>query len=259
VNTQEKELLAHQAGICRLCEKPAELRKSHILPNLAYSEVIETSSHPRMVVVRNSQDGPITDKSHQTGFRERLLCENCEGQFSEYEVYASNNLLNLTLPLPQSARDLLNTIQVSDYAKLKLFLISLLWRVGVARHDFFGCVDLGPHAARLREMLYAEDPGEPDEYGCLITRLLPEKHILVDRLLATPHSTRIFGHHGCLIYFRGFVFHYYVSSHNIPADVRQAFVNKNGQLLIMWMRLEMIPPLRDMWRRCVVASRQSKS
>ena len=126
------------------------------------------------------------------------LCKECEGKFSRYETYASNNLLNLTLPLPKSEADLLNTVHVGDYVKLKLFLLSLLWRVGIARHDFFSCVDLGPHADRLREMLHAEDPGEPDEYGCHITRLLPESHIPVDRIVYTPHSTRIDGHHGCL-------------------------------------------------------------
>jgi hypothetical protein len=142
---------------------------------------------------------------------------------------------------------------VSDYRKLKLFLLSLLWRVGVAEHDFFSCVDLGPHTNRLREMLHAEDPGDPQEYGCQITRLLPELHIPVDRLLATPRSTKIDGHNGCLIYFRGFVFHYYVSNHGVATGVREAFVNQDGRLLILWMRLEMIPPLRDMWRKCVEA------
>jgi hypothetical protein len=220
VNAQEKALLAPKTGTCRLCEEPADLRKSHILPDLAYSEVIETASHPRMVVVRNSEQGSIIDKSHQTGFRERLLCAKCEGKFNRYETYASNNLLSLTLPLPQSERELLVTVRVSDYAKLKLFLLSLLWRVGVAEHDFFSCVDLGPHTSRLREMLHAEDPGDPQEYGCQITRLLPEYHIPVDRLLATPRSTRIHGHHGCLIYFRGFVFHYYVSSHGVATVFR---------------------------------------
>jgi len=177
-----------------------------------------------MIVVRNREDGPNVDDSHQTGFWERLLCKECEGKFSRYETYASNNLLNLTLPLPQSKEDLVNTVQVDDYAKLKLFLLSMLWRVGVARHGFFSCVDLGPHTDRLREMLIAEDPGEPDEYGCHISRLLPEKHIPVDRIVFTPLSTRIESHRSCLLYFRGFTFNYYVSSHSISTGVQEAFV-----------------------------------
>lgn len=199
-----KKGLVDRTGICALCQESAELCKSHILPDMAYSGVIETALHPRMIVVRNSQDGPTFDDSHQTGLRERLLCEECEGKFSRYETYASNNLLNLKFPLPQSEENLLNTVQVSDYVKLKLFLLSLLWRVGIARHDFFSCVDLGPHTDRLREMLQAEDPGEPDEYGCQITRLLPAQRIPVDRLVYTPRSTRIDGQHGCLIFAASF-------------------------------------------------------
>ena len=82
---------------------------------------------------------------------------------------------------------------------LKLFLMSLLWRAGVAKGDFFRCVKLGPHQERLREMLHAEDPSEPDEYGCLITPLLPEKEIAMESIVAMPFLTRTDGHNGCLI------------------------------------------------------------
>ncbi|MGI8967036.1 MAG: hypothetical protein ACR2H1_13250, partial [Limisphaerales bacterium] len=159
------------AGLCKLCGKQGELCKSHVLPDMAYNEVINSEAHPRMVIVHDVKEGQISDLSRQTGYWERLLCKECEAQFSKYETYASNHFLNVNLPTPSNAADRMITLKVDDYRPLKLFLMSVLWRVGVASGDFFRCVDLGPHEARLRKMLHAENPGEPDDYGCLITPL----------------------------------------------------------------------------------------
>jgi hypothetical protein len=211
-----------------------------------------------MIVVRNLKERPITEKSHQTGFRERLLCERCEGRFSRYEDYAARHLLRAAFAVPIVVGAAV-TLQLGDYALPKLFLLSLLWRVGVAEHSFFSGVDLGSHVDRLSAMLDAEDPGEPDDYGCLITRLIPQRGLPVDRMLPTPVSTRSDGHHGCLIAFRGFAFQFYVSRHNLPTGVRQAFLNKDGRLIIMWIRLDMIQPLWTLWRRCVTAIRETNN
>ena len=75
--------------VCKLCGKWRELRRSHVLSDMAYADVIDPASHPRMVVVRDVDKGRVSDKSQQTGFRERLLCEECERQFSRYETYAA--------------------------------------------------------------------------------------------------------------------------------------------------------------------------
>ena len=238
---------------CQLCKRPAELSKSHILPKLAYTDIIDTTSHPRMVVVRDVAEGRISDTSQQSGYWERMLCKKCENQFSKYETYASNHLLNANLQVPKITSERVVTLKVDDYRMLKLFLLSLLWRVGVAKGDFFRCVKLGPHQDRLREMLHAEDPGEPDDYGCLITPLLPELDIRMESIVAMPHLTRTDGHNGCLLAFRGFVFQYYISRHQIPAGVRQAFLNKNGELMMVWARIGNFEPLRKLWNRCVKA------
>jgi hypothetical protein len=232
-------------GVCKLCGRWAELRRSHVLPDMAYADVIDPASHPRTVVVRDVDKGRTLDKSRQTGFWERLLCQKCEGRFSKYETYAANHLLNAKLPAPDLANPVI-TVRVDDYRKLKLFLLSLLWRVGVARGPFFRCVDLGPHESRLRGMLDAEDPGEPDEYGCLITPLLPEPDAPMERVITMPAMTRVDGHNGCLLVFRGFVFQYFISRHGLARGVKQAFLDKQGQALMIWAHGTQFPPLREL-------------
>jgi hypothetical protein len=243
-------------GLCELCKDYGKLCKSHVLPDMAYEDVIDFTSHPRMVVVRDVEKGRVSDKTRQTGYQERLLCEECENQFSRYETYASNWLLSAKLPPPKEPRELLYVHKVDDYAKLKLFLMSLLWRVSVAKGEFFRCVKLGRHEEELRQMLHAQNPGEPDEYGCLITQLLPENEIPVERFLAMPAMARVDGHNGCLLAFRGFAFQYYVSRHRIPEGVRRAFLNRSGEIIIARAHPGQIPPLRDLWNRCVRAIRR---
>jgi hypothetical protein len=154
---------------------------------MAYANVIDYTSHPRMVAVRDAKSGKISETNRQTGFWERLLCKTCEAKFSRYETYAANHLLNADLTPPTGSARAMKFLKVGDYARLKLFLLSILWRVGIATGDFFRGVDLGKHTNQLQQMLLTENPGEPDEYGCLITRFIPERDVPVDRIL-TPQG-----------------------------------------------------------------------
>ena len=240
--------------ICALCGNSAKLCRSHILPDLAYSSVLDYTKHPRMVVVRDVQSGRISDTTHQTGFWERLLCEKCEGRFSKYEQYAAENLLNVALPPPTGTGMVI--LQSLNYPLLKLFLLSLLWRVGVAKGQFFRCVNLGSHEERLRRMLDNEDPGEPDEYGCLITPFLAEPEIDVSHLLSQPFSTRTEGHNGVLLSFRGFAFNFFISRHALRPGVAGSFLNRNGELKMLRSRIGDFQPLRSLWNQSVAAVRR---
>jgi len=241
---------------CALCLKPSNLCKSHIIPDFAYSTIINYDSHPRMVVARDVPTGRVSDLTRQTGYWERLLCQECEGQFSAYEKYASENLFNATIPEPKTANEMLVTLRNLDYATLKLFLLSLLWRVGIATNPFFRCVTLGPHQARLREMLINKNPGHSDEYGCLITPLLPEPDIDVRQLLFQPFRTRTEGHNGCLLCFRGFALNFFISRHALRPGVASSFLNENGSFVMLWSRIGSFQPLRTLWSRNVYAIRR---
>jgi hypothetical protein len=59
-------------------------------------------------------------------------------------------------------------IQNLQYDKLKLFLMSLLWRMGISKLPFFKQVDLGLHLEKLRLALLGEDPLPAERYPCLL-------------------------------------------------------------------------------------------
>src|SRR5207244_6878533 len=78
-----------------------------------------------------------------------------------------------------------------DYARLKLFVLSVLWRAAVSEIRFCSRVKLGPRLAPVRQMLEDSDPGSPSEFAVFFTRWIrtPGKK-LPPMFLASPVSKR---------------------------------------------------------------------
>ena len=97
-----------------------------------------------------------------------------------------------------------------DYTQLRLFYLSLLWRMSVSTHPYFKEVSLGPHEEVLRRMLLEGRPGEPDQYGLLCVAPVFEAQHLGDWMMP-PDSVRANGRRGvpvpdrrfALLLFRG--------------------------------------------------------
>jgi hypothetical protein len=57
---------------------------------------------------------------------------------------------------------------IVDYRCFKLFALSLLWRAGLARGEFFRDVYLGRRQERLRAHLAHDDPRNDDDYAIML-------------------------------------------------------------------------------------------
>jgi hypothetical protein len=110
-------------------------------------------------------------QTHQKGLREDLLCHDCEQPLAnKYENYASASFYRPAVEaMKQSPIGF--TIPGLDYHRFKLFLLSLLWRFGIASPGLFRPASLGPHSENLRKMLLQDNPGGWLEYPCMITAL----------------------------------------------------------------------------------------
>jgi hypothetical protein len=163
---------------CKLCGVEAELRNSHVIPEWLYRPLYDEIHRYHVI-----NAVPLTDRRFgQKGLRERLLCQTCETKFSIYEGYARGVLFGgeeITFVKRGDGIELRDL----DYMKLKLFQLSLLWRAGVARQDFFSNVNLDCDEEPLRKMLLAGDPGKSSEYGCAMIPLVTGSNALVDLIL----------------------------------------------------------------------------
>jgi hypothetical protein len=99
---------------CSLCKKYTKLKNSHIIPNFIHNWQKETSFTGN---VRSSEN---INKVNQGGFKDYLLCQECEQHFSKLETYFSKNFF-----YPFINESLLNTYNIT----LSKFAISLAWRV----------------------------------------------------------------------------------------------------------------------------------
>lgn len=97
------------------------------------------------------------------GFYERMLCRSCDGhRFGGWDAWARtffrdrrSKVLGFFPPLSNEA---------FEYSPMRLFLLSVLWRAGVAERREWRSVTLEEHEAPLRQMLLEEDPGDPETY-----------------------------------------------------------------------------------------------
>jgi hypothetical protein len=167
----------------------------------------------------------------QKGLYEQLLCDGCEQRLSTWERYAS---LVLKGGIPLNAMRDGNLWRVSgiEYAQFKLFQLSVLWRASVSMLQFFENVALGPHEETIRQMLLREDPGPPEQYGCLMFGLQFDGDVVTD-LMVQPGRIRFDGHIAYRFVFGGFLWAYIVSSHALPPIVERAFVQPAGSAMFL--------------------------
>jgi hypothetical protein len=125
-------------------------------------------------------------------------------------------------------------IEGVDYSLFKLFQLSILWRAGVSALPMFSKVDLGPHSERLRQRVFAEDPGAPSEYGCALYALT-SKDGVDSGLIVAPTLMRMEGIHSYHFVFGGLIWLFFVSSHPPPKHVVEGFVQRNGRFAFLAM------------------------
>jgi hypothetical protein len=211
---------------CALCQKNKPLRSSHIVPEFLYQEMYDPK-HRFLGLSRIPSDRVLL---YQKGLREKLLCGDCEQQFGRYESYAAQVFYG-GAKLAVRPKGKRVTIAGAEYKPLKLFFLSLLWRFGVTSLPVFSGADLGPHAEKLRKMLFAEDPGGYLVYPCLIT-VVTWKGKQIRDLISGPSVCKTEGHHLWHFFVAGFIFTFFVSSHPPPVAAFPGFLQPNGSLAI---------------------------
>jgi hypothetical protein len=207
---------------CRLCKENKPLRESHIFPEWLYKPLY--GDNHRFFVL--STDANKRRGTRPKGIYEKLLCNECEQRFSRWEGYARNVFFEL--PLKVIEDDGAVVFSGLEYTPFKLFQMSLIWRASIASRHEMHKIDLGPHAERIRNMLFEDRPGEVYEYGSIL--MLPAlSQELMQQFVYPPERlpTKIDGHSAYRAVFGGLFWLFIVSNHSyrIPHEV---FLSKNG-------------------------------
>ena len=167
---------------CRLCRQQKELCRSHILPDFLYSPLYDGDNHSYHVI----QVDPILRPSYQTGQWDRLLCQECEQKISPWETYAKREWFDRRNSLKFNG----GVCELSvDYDRMKLFFLSILWKMSVCNRPMFKLVALGENEKKLRDILFRLDPGYEEQYPFVIW--WHERDEILDNYIGSPTVSTI--------------------------------------------------------------------
>ncbi len=210
---------------CSLCLKKRKLCDSHIFPEFFYKETYDHDHRFNII----SNDPNQYNKRPSKGIYEKLFCKECEDIIGKNEDYAAKFFQGgLSIKVENFAKH--TQYCGVDYAKFKLFQMSLIWRAGITKRPEFKETNLGEkHTEILRIKIYNEDPGEPLEYPCYIS-FDPSIKNMHSESVFPPIPSKILGHHCYTASLGGFRWLFFISSHTtkLPSELIQRIVTKDG-------------------------------
>ena len=148
------------SNICRLCLASSELRESHIIPHWVFGSIRDETLDNRFYELHNK-----LDKTIQDGPKEYLLCNDCEQKIGRYEKYFKEAIHLSRHGIEIRHNQQCAVIDNLDYRKMKLFFLSLLWRMSISSRPEFENVCIGDNEETIRKMIVTEEPGKSFEYS----------------------------------------------------------------------------------------------
>jgi hypothetical protein len=262
---------------CRLCGNVAELRHSHIIPDffirsvesrLVTGDQGESQPFSMLLSTRTDVQGGQRQRGQWeriVGLKERLLCEACEQKFSRWEKYFREEFYENgsgprlqkkdigieTEPAPSDVTSAPNgflgaRLVTLDYAKLKFFILSMIWRASVASGTFFSGTNLGPYEPEVRDMLLAED-AKSDAYFPFVMADLRHDGRALEDMFEQPMRGR---DETFTVYswtFGGFLVVIFMSTRGNPVFMNPFVLKDTGTIVIV--RASAVPMLRTWAQR----------
>ena len=219
---------------CRLClsEKPL-LKESHIIPDFQYKELYDDKHRIVRISHRDQRSSSIPNGEYEAN----ILCADCDNRvLGSVEGYASSVFNGGAKPqiFAENHRkpDGLEYLLVSgiDYAKFKLFLLSLLWKASISSRPFFANVALGPHEEKIRKMIMDGDPGIPGRYPCVVSTY--RKRDLPKEVIGEPRKIRVGGTAGYAFLINGYLFMYIISENEKDPAFLEASLRADGTMYV---------------------------
>ena len=230
---------------CALCGQVGKLCRSHIVPR-SFIREMRTYGQRLFWHDLGTTRQPIP---MQDGWKEHLLCRNCEQRIGRWEKVVCEDLRGKgagsatqtvipydgTVRIPRSvsrpAFHLLET-QNCNYAAWRLFLLSLLWRLDRSSLAELAAVDLGDARTEIQNMILADNPGEPMDYPCWIYVLSLSGEPLRG-FMSTPHRIEYKGYPAVELAFAGLGW-VFVIGRDVACDtMRRLVMDRKGRMRLL--------------------------
>lgn len=188
----------------------------------------------------------IDDSKHRFSgeYESYILCNDCENKLlSSYETYASKAIYGGQLrkdicPACTNYKTKDGLVYTHcknvDYAKYKLFLLSILWRSSISNRPIFDQISLGPHEEKIRTLILSGDPGNQTDYPILQLTYLTDKSMPSD-LIAQPQKRKSKEGHTIYVFvIGGMIYNFYVgsTSHKFPDFIKNHTILPTGEFTV---------------------------
>lgn len=149
--------------LCRLCHKPKPFIEAHIIAKCLLKPLMSSTGPIRAI----SKDVTTHPKRLPTGvYDTSILCADCDNLFSPWEDYTSELLFEKAPTFRETAQAGFYLIPEYDYEKLKLCILSILWRMSITKRKEYSNVYLGEkYESKIRGMLLSNNPGSSDTFS----------------------------------------------------------------------------------------------
>lgn len=225
---------------CRLCGLEKKLIKAHIIPEFMYEDLYNEDHRFYEFSKEDILNGKTLKPFIQIGeFDKNILCAKCDNErLGSLEKYAQKVLFGQNLNAeekPDCTNYKVDSYEFSecknvDYSKIKLFLLSILWRSHLTQRPKFGSVDLGPHGDKVKEMIWNSNPGEELDYPITITSFVRADYHYKDLILEPRKMKTKSGFTSYIFSIGSFQFNFFVNSpdHKLPEFVNEFTLKKNN-------------------------------
>jgi hypothetical protein len=228
------------SGSCRLCGRTAPLVESHIIPKGLYWGLDQEAFVDDIVnngkIIRRKGDrhkAPVVvstvpgefQKRRPIGLWGRFICQTCEARFNDWDSHAIA-VFRDARPQPVFRAWKYENF---EYAKLKLFFISLLWRAAVTEEPFFEKAVLEARdLQRLKLLIKKSRPSSWTEYSVLLWR----SDEIIAKAIIPPKRVEHEGLSFIRIYFPGYMALIKVDHRSLPVRFKPYSLNETGSWFV---------------------------
>lgn len=227
-------------GKCQLCLQEKELQpNSHIIPDFFYreSELFHPNNHNLVTIGLNSLKNGLVKiiyNKQKTGyFDQNILCFDCDQRIlGVYETYGRSFFYSKSIPIHN--RLIINDCTEyteclnSDYQKIKLLFLSILWRTGISKQQMFDHVRLEqePQEA-IRRMVLEGNPKTDTDFPIVFLCSLTDNSITRDHLFQPIRiKSKVNGSYSFFFCFVYNGFHYFQGAYLLRYSSRSKLVLK---------------------------------
>ena len=232
-------------GICKLCKKEKKLIDAHIIPKFMFKKM-KNENHSFYEITYNLDTKETKSKKTQKeDYDKNILCGDCDngiigGIFEDYANYTlyGENINPEIAPKCENFKNNDDGSEYSickniDYTKMKLFLLSILWRASITNRPTFNEVNIGSkHEEIIRKMIFENIKPLENEYPIVINSFMRTDNTFENTIVQPKRIKMKNGLNGYVFLIDSIQFVFLVNSvdHKIPEYVLKNTIKESGEL-----------------------------